>query len=560
MLQPFDLGGEEDDMQSVTRIPFTCVRPGRTLAIAVCVLLFVFGRESNAAVTWDSQALTGTGSPAGDGTQWWFDPFNWSGSGNNPGNTTAHFLPPSADNTGASSSDAQINTGTGTLPGGEGVVYDPTNDLNFSSAGNYAYPSGGFGPQVLGPLYISRNTTTSNLLTIKGNLTVGLNANSSSFQVGRSGGSIASQNLGIVVQTTGLVSVPSTNLDLGSWESSGWGNGIYDFRGGTLDVYNSTTNHGIRLSSGSAANGTGGIGRFIMHNPVGNGKVRTYDMRIASDRTNGDGITRGIGVVEFHLENGNTRPIQVMQNLSLNNGLDNTPQGAFPASTRSSRLSLILDAAPTVDGNGIPQTLGLIDVNHGGILGGIINGAGDLDGDTVFNNDQVFSSADGTKNYYPRSAWSRFPTKTESDFLVEAIFAGTVYRWEVSYTGDISWNNADNGLVGNVSDTGGVDVVLKGVSSGPATVVPGDYTNNGIVDAADYALWRKSQQTAKVLPNDPYGPLVGDSQYKLWRTNFGKIPGQGTGATLSAETVPEPGTLMLMIAGLLATVFRRGHR
>ena len=548
-------------MPSVKRLVLNNIRKVQAILVAACVVLWVHGRESQAAISWDSQALTASSQPAGDGTQWWFDPFNWSGTGNNPGDTSAHFLPPSSSGTGASSTDTQINTGTAALPGGEGVVYDPSsNDPNFASAGSYAYPPGGFGPQVIGPLYISRNTTNMNQLTIKGNLTVGLNANSSGFQVGRSGGSIASQNLGMVVQTAGLVSVPTTNLDLGQWESSGWGNGTYDYRGGTLDVYNNTTAHGIRLSSGSAATGTGGIGRFIMHNPAGNGKVRTYDMRVASDRTNGDGLTRGVGVVEFHLENGNTRPIQVMQNLSLNNGLDSTPQAPFPASTRSSRLSLILDAAPTVDGNGVPQTLGLIDVNHGGILGGIINGAGDLDGDTVFNNDQIFSSADGTKNYYPRSDWSRFPSKTESDFLVEAIFSGTVYRWEVSYTGDISWADANNGLVGTVSDTGGVDVVLKGVSSGPATVVPGDYTNNGIVDAADYTLWRKNRQTANILPNDPYGPLVGDSQYKLWRTNFGKVPGQGSGTSLTAEAVPEPGTLMLMLAGLLAAVFRRAER
>jgi hypothetical protein len=246
-----------------------------------------------------------------------------------------------------------------------------------------------------------------------------------------------------------------------------------------------------------------------------------------------------------------------MQNLSINNGLDNTPQAPFPASTRSSRLSLVLDAAPTVDGNGVPQTLGLIDVNHQGIIGGSIMGTGDLDGDGTFNNDRVFSSADGSKNYYPRGDWSRFPSLQESDFLVEAIYAGIVYRWEVSYTGNITWTDPNSGTLASVSDTGGVDVVLKGVSSGSATSIPGDYNNNGIVDAGDYVVWRKNQRTSAVLPNDPFGPLVGDSQFNLWRANFGKVPGQGAGSGISAGNIPEPAAILLVFAAVICATFAR---
>jgi hypothetical protein len=267
--------------------------------IAVFVISYFTGRASEAATTWDSQSLTTNGNPAGDGTQWWFDPFNWSGTGNNPGDTAAHFLPPSSDNTGAAATDTQINSGTGTLPGGQGVVYDPSsNDPNFANAGNYLYPAGGFGPQDIGALYISRNTTNSNTLTIKGNLNVGRNANATAFQVGRSGGSATAQNLGQIIQVAGTVNAATqTNLDIASWEASGWGNGIYDYRGGILDVYGNTTNHGIRLSTGSSPNGTGGVGRFIMHNPTTPGYVRTFSLTVAADRTNGDGITRGVGIM-----------------------------------------------------------------------------------------------------------------------------------------------------------------------------------------------------------------------------------------------------------------------
>jgi hypothetical protein len=541
---------------------FKYLRPPQSIAIGACILLCIAGR-TQAAISWDSQGLTTGLAPAGDGTQWWFDPFNWSGTGNNPGDTAAHFLPPSLDNAGSAANDTQINTGTRTLPGGEGVVYYPNlvgGDPNFATAGSYAYPTGGYGPQVIRELYISRNTTNENLLTIKGDLTVGLNPpNTTAFQVGRSGSTATSLNLGSIVQATGTVSVPSSNLDIGQAEASGWGNGIYDYRGGILDVYNNTTGHGIRLSPGGTTNGSGGVGRLIMHNPATPGYVRTYSMAVAAERTLADGLTRGVGVVEFHYENGNTRPIQVMQNISINNGLDSS---ATPSTTRSSRLSLILDAAPTVDGSGVPQMLPLIDVNSQGLLGGVINGTGDLDGDGTTNNDRIFSSADGTKNYYPRSAWTRstLSSHPQDDFLVSAIYNGIVYKWEVSYTGNITFTDPNAGTIGSVSDTGGVDVVLKGVSSGPATTVPGDYNNNGIVDAGDYDVWRKNRLTDHVLPNDPFGPMVVDSQYNLWKSNFGKTPGPGSGTVLNTGAVPEPGTMFLFLAGLISVSLIRRKR
>src|SRR6185503_1303480 len=61
--------------------------------------------------------------------------------------------------------------------------------------------------------------------------------------------------------------------------------------------------------------------------------------------------------------------------------------------------------------------------------------------------------------------------------------------------------------------------------------IPGDFNNNGVVDAADYIVWRKSDGT-------PAG-------YNAWRTHFGQPAGGGAALT-SAEspaTVPEPACL-----------------
>jgi probable HAF family extracellular repeat protein len=74
--------------------------------------------------------------------------------------------------------------------------------------------------------------------------------------------------------------------------------------------------------------------------------------------------------------------------------------------------------------------------------------------------------------------------------------------------------------------------------------IPGDYNNNGVVDAADYIVWRKTDGT-------PAG-------YNAWRTHFGQPAGAGTGvAEASKSAVPEPGNLVLLMAAAAGWCLRR---
>ena len=85
---------------------------------------------------------------------------------------------------------------------------------------------------------------------------------------------------------------------------------------------------------------------------------------------------------------------------------------------------------------------------------------------------------------------------------------------------------------------------------------PGDYDHNGVVDAADYVLWRKGDLAA-----DSNGDTVVDqADYDFWRTNFGN-GGAGAGTGISAAAVPEPlGTVLLTVGLLTVCACRRNQR
>lgn len=92
--------------------------------------------------------------------------------------------------------------------------------------------------------------------------------------------------------------------------------------------------------------------------------------------------------------------------------------------------------------------------------------------------------------------------------------------------------------------------------NGPMPVA-GDYNENGTVDAADYAVWRRLTGTGLPLPNNPLGGTIGPDQYNLWRANFGK---SSSGAAAGAFTqVPEPSGVILIL-GSFAFYSCRLHR
>ncbi|HEX2474233.1 MAG TPA: hypothetical protein VHK01_05785 [Lacipirellulaceae bacterium] len=485
-------------------------------SLVAFMLILVTSPVALAAIPWDGGGNDGN----------WFNPANWNRNDND--NNT---LPPGT----SAVTDTEISFGTATLNGGLGVIYDtdlpgdtgPDNPF-FPVPDSVNDPPAGFGYQQIAQLYISRSANPpsasvvpDNTLTLRGDLESG-----GPVIVGRSSGVAGTATNGKIIQQSGLFKIPLSNMDLGNAEGSpriGFGNGTYDYQGGKLEV-SQDGGSGLRLAAGGGG-GAGGIGRFIMRNPgpTSPGYVRAFDVNVAANEGNtvilANGTTNGVGIFEFHSNGANgTRPIQVNRNLIINNGGSGTA-----GAVRSARLELVLDAPPTVDQAGVPQDLGLFDVAFSDSTGTSTTGAGLL-GD-------FFSSADASTVY-------------NEGATVSAMYQGSTYNWTISYVGNITWADPNAGVVGSISDSGGGDVVLKGLSSIIVPIeLPGDFNNDGKVDAADYVVWRKTD-----------GSQTG---YNEWRTNFGRTA-QPPAAGQIAGAIPEPAMIHLLLAALAVGVpFRR---
>lgn len=89
--------------------------------------------------------------------------------------------------------------------------------------------------------------------------------------------------------------------------------------------------------------------------------------------------------------------------------------------------------------------------------------------------------------------------------------------------------------------------------------IPGDFNDNGLVDAADLSIWRENfgstGMPAYTLGDANANGVADGSDFLVWQRHYNAPP---TPEAIAAAAVPEPTGLCLLLAGLgIARAFRR---
>lgn len=128
----------------------------------------------------------------------------------------------------------------------------------------------------------------------------------------------------------------------------------------------------------------------------------------------------------------------------------------------------------------------------------------------------------------------------------------------VAFTGSI-----DRITVENFAQTGNSG--LNGIDDfGFTPIMPGvegDYNDDGMVDAADYTLWRDNLGgDGSALANRGSGIAgpVGADDYAVWKANFGQSAASlRAGSSPTPSAVPEPASAVLLLALSFTLAYRR---
>jgi hypothetical protein len=100
-------------------------------------------------------------------------------------------------------------------------------------------------------------------------------------------------------------------------------------------------------------------------------------------------------------------------------------------------------------------------------------------------------------------------------------------------------------------------LVLDAVLAAPP-VLAGDYNDDGVVDAADYTVWRDGFGGDGPLPNETESlGSVDEADYVAWTANFGASTAASGSGQFGLVSAPEPNTLLMWVVGAVALAWRR---
>lgn len=218
----------------------------------------------------------------------------------------------------------------------------------------------------------------------------------------------------------------------------------------------------------------------------------------------------------------------------------------------------------TISGSGtfnINNTVtGLGSIANGGTLG--TGGATGLAGDLSSTGTLAIDIGGAVTNSY--DSWNVTGTATLSGVLSVDAVGGFLPSSGQSYT----ILTAANVIAASLT-LGGPDASLFTLIKNPTSLVlqsigagvAGDYNQNGVVDSADYVMWRNSNGQSVTPGTGADGDgngIVNANDYSFWRARFGNT--SGSGSALGGGAIPEPASAVLIaLAGLALTAASRRH-
>jgi len=206
-------------------------------------------------------------------------------------------------------------------------------------------------------------------------------------------------------------------------------------------------------------------------------------------------------------------------------------------------------------------------VNNGGILStGHSFSNITINGNFQINSGMLHIELAGSTSYEAVLATGSVTLGGELVVAISDDFVPESYDVFTIVTGDaISGTFANLSPVGRIAAPSGSFLVTVGANHVTLSdfrlttpVLAGDYNDDGVVDAADYVVWRKHLATDMPLANETVSlGQVDQDDYDAWRANFGATNGSGNSLI---DIAPEPTAALLVLVGLSGALSLRACR